>query len=123
MRAFGSALSADAHPIQVRRRITYEGKLAPPGTAPTFEQSQLTALTFDEVSHAPRNPHGRTGMSGRGLLGLWGPNHAADPIVTRWDPSDRNRLQMVAIQRKDTGEWAVCALGFEPANLPGSCAL
>ena len=30
-----------------------------------------------------RNPAGRTGMCGRGLLGKWGPNHAADPIVTR----------------------------------------
>ena len=30
-----------------------------------------------------RNPVGRTGMIGRGLLGKWGPNHAADPIVTR----------------------------------------
>ena len=27
---------------------------------------------------------GRTGMSGRGLLGRFGPNHAADPIVTRY---------------------------------------
>lgn len=31
----------------------------------------------------PLNPHGRTGIVGRGLLGRWGPNHAADPIVTR----------------------------------------
>ena len=31
-----------------------------------------------------RNPVGRTGMVGRGLLGRWGPNHAADPIVTRY---------------------------------------
>lgn len=30
-----------------------------------------------------RNPMGRTGMKGRGLLGRFGPNHAADPIVTR----------------------------------------
>ena len=30
-----------------------------------------------------RNPAGRTGMTGRGLLGKWGPNHAADPVVTR----------------------------------------
>ena len=27
---------------------------------------------------------GRTGMTGRGLLGRFGPNHAADPIVTRY---------------------------------------
>jgi len=31
-----------------------------------------------------RNPVGRTGMRGRGLLGRWGPNHAADPVVTRY---------------------------------------
>lgn len=38
----------------------------------------------------PLNPIGRTGLRGRGLLGRWGPNHAADPIITRWkrDSSD-----------------------------------
>ena len=30
-----------------------------------------------------RNPVGRTGMVGRGTLARWGPNQAADPIVTR----------------------------------------
>ena len=45
-------------------------------------------------------------MAGRGLLGQWGPNHAADPIVTRIHPGS-GRLQMVAIQRKDTKEWAI----------------
>lgn len=32
----------------------------------------------------PLNPEGRTGLRGRGVLGRWGPNHAADPIVSRW---------------------------------------
>jgi ADP-ribose pyrophosphatase len=32
----------------------------------------------------PLNPVGRTGLKGRGLLGLWGPNHAADFILTRF---------------------------------------
>lgn len=36
------------------------------------------------VENAPQNPCGRTGIIGRGILGRWGPNHAADPIVTRW---------------------------------------
>ena len=31
----------------------------------------------------PRNPVGRTGITGRGQLGKWAVNHAADPIVTR----------------------------------------
>lgn len=32
----------------------------------------------------PINPMGRTGLMGRGQLGRWGPNHAGDPIVTRY---------------------------------------
>nr|XP_003706314.2 PREDICTED: ADP-ribose pyrophosphatase, mitochondrial [Megachile rotundata] len=66
----------------------------------------------------PLNPIGRTGIIGRGLLGRWGPNHAADPIVTRWKRNttgatviDKNTqkpvLQFVAIQRRDSGEWAI----------------
>ncbi|VTJ86429.1 Hypothetical predicted protein, partial [Marmota monax] len=72
-----------------------------------------------EVEHGrPRNPAGRTGLAGRGLLGRWGPNHAADPILTRWKRdskgntvnhpiSGKNMLQFVAIKRKDCGEWAI----------------
>ncbi|XP_064546301.1 ADP-ribose pyrophosphatase, mitochondrial [Drosophila montana] len=66
----------------------------------------------------PQNPIGRTGLCGRGLLGRWGPNHAADPIVTRWKrnekgqivrhkDSDKNILQLVAIQRSDNKLWAI----------------
>ena len=61
---------------------------------------------FDSASR-PMNPRGRTGMCERGLLGKWGPNHAADPIVTRYDPSRMYQLQMVAIRRRDTGDWAI----------------
>eukprot|EP00056_Hartaetosiga_gracilis_P004920 m.79570 g.79570 ORF g.79570 m.79570 type:complete len:272 (+) comp11982_c0_seq1:111-926(+) len=65
----------------------------------------------------PLNPIGRTGVTGRGLLGKFGPNFAADPIVTRWkrnqdnvvvcDKSGKPILQIVLIKRKDTGEWAL----------------
>lgn len=66
----------------------------------------------------PINPIGRTGLRGRGLLGRWGPNHAADPIVTRWKRDDKgnivksgqtpkNVLQFVAIQRHDNKMWAI----------------
>ena len=52
----------------------------------------------------PRNPNGRTGMNERGLLGKWGANHAADPIVTRYSEEGGKQLvQMVAIKRSDTG--------------------
>lgn len=53
----------------------------------------------------PRNPRGRTGMCERGLLGKWGPNHAADPIVTRKLPN--GRYQVIVIKRTDCGQWAL----------------
>ena len=39
---------------------------------------------IDAETNLPKNPVGRTGITERGLLGKWGPNHAADPLVTRW---------------------------------------
>ena len=71
------------------------------GDEATFKE----ALEFDEVGR-PLNPVGRTGLAGRGLLGKWGSNHAADPIVTRFHPVS-GKLQVVAIQRKDTKQWAI----------------
>jgi len=69
----------------------------------------------------PLNPMGRTGLIGRGLLWRWGPNHAADPIVTRWMRSNNDAqqdivkdavtqkpiLEFVAIERTDGGGWAI----------------
>lgn len=61
-------------------------------------------------------------MIGRGLLGKWGPNHAADPIVTRWKRERDGKkvmangkpcLEFVAIKRKDTGEWALPGVRVE----------
>ncbi|XP_043201828.1 ADP-ribose pyrophosphatase, mitochondrial-like [Amphibalanus amphitrite] len=71
-----------------------------------------------DAAGAPLNPVGRTGLRGRGLLGRWGPNHAADPLVTRWrrgadggrwlhPASGRPQLQLVTIQRRDCGQWAL----------------
>ena len=62
-------------------------------------------IQFDSKGR-PRNPVGRTGMCDRGLLGKWGPNHAADPIITRYHP-ETGLLQLVVIQRTDNGEWAL----------------
>ena len=73
-----------------------------------------------DVNNRPLNIRGRTGLSGRGVLGKWGPNHAADPVVTRWkrldngsgekkvdESSGRPVLEFVCIQRRDTGVWAI----------------
>lgn len=64
----------------------------------------------------PMNPCGRTGVNGRGKLGRWGPNHAADPVVTRWKRDEDEKvirisgkqiLEFVAIKRHDNGQWAI----------------
>jgi len=71
-----------------------------------------------DKDNRPVNMMGRTGITGRGVLGRWGPNHAADPIVTRWKREEngdivkdsstgKNILEFVSIQRKDNGEWAI----------------
>lgn len=68
----------------------------------TIEQAGF----WDARKRRPLNPVGRTGMVERGLLGQWGPNHAADPIVTRYRPGT-DILEVAAVQRRDTGEYAL----------------
>ena len=48
---------------------------------------------------------GRTGLRGRGILGRWGPNHAVDPLVSRF--TEEGKLQYIAIERSDTAQWAL----------------
>lgn len=66
----------------------------------------------------PLNPFGRTGISGRGILGRYGPNHAADPIVSTWkrdenkqkvlnEQSKKPILRILCIERSDTLEIAL----------------
>ena len=101
------------------RRLSSDEIVPPPPSAPDAEEplavhglmerrSYEAPIAFaGERDFTPLNPRGRTGMNGRGLLGKWGPNHAADPIVTRLHPQT-NQLQMVAIERSDTeGIWAI----------------
>ncbi|XP_011307031.1 ADP-ribose pyrophosphatase, mitochondrial [Fopius arisanus] len=100
----------------------------------------------------PRNPLGRTGITGRGLLGRWGPNHAANFIITRWrsdstfpakaeeiSETDEHKkvennencettknkgntqlkkdvLQFMAIQRRDTKQWAIPGKMVDPGE-------
>lgn len=64
----------------------------------------LTDLSFNRVNGFPVNPMGLTGITGRGELGLWGPNPAADPIIFRMI---NTMLCVLLIQRADgTKQWA-----------------
>ncbi len=63
-------------------------------------------LTFNSEGY-PMNPVGRTGFGPeRGLLGHWGGNFAADPMITWVDPRG-NSLKLLVIERKDTGKIAL----------------
>lgn len=83
---------------------------------------------YEVRQNYPLNIYGRTGLMGRGVLGRWGPNHAADPIVTRWKRNDTNTicvdtntklpiLQFVAIKRRDSGEWAIPGGMVDPGEI------
>ena len=46
----------------------------------------------------------RTGLKGRGNLFQWGPNFAADIVVTRWKPGAQGLLELLVKQhRTDVG--------------------
>ncbi|MRR55937.1 MAG: NUDIX domain-containing protein [Deltaproteobacteria bacterium] len=73
---------------------------------PSAPRESFEGVLVHDRAGRPLNPLGRTGISGRGLLGKWGPNYAADPIITRFNKSS-GMLEMLAIQRKDNGQWAI----------------
>lgn len=70
--------------------------------SPFFSCEGRISLDFQD---RPLNPRGPTGLAGRGLLGHWGANFAADPIVTRLNPD--GLLELITIKRKDCGLWAL----------------
>lgn len=80
---------------------------------------------YEVIEGLPRNPYGRTGMRGRGSLGRFGPNHAADPVATRWkrtssgimlDNNGKRVLEFIAIQRRDNQQWAIPGGMVEPGE-------
>lgn len=56
-------------------------------------------------SGRPKNPWGKTGVTGRGVLGKWGANQAADAIVTRVNA--KGQLELATIVRARGGEIAL----------------
>ncbi|MBX3170239.1 MAG: NUDIX domain-containing protein [Candidatus Eremiobacteraeota bacterium] len=74
-----------------------------------LSRRQLTSYEPRQLKGAqgePLNPRGPTGIAGRGLLGKFGANFAADPIVTRTHP-ETGKLEMIAIVREDLNQVAI----------------
>jgi ADP-ribose pyrophosphatase len=97
--------------------------------------SLLKEATHRDDEGRPLNPRGRTGIAGRGLLGLWGANHMVGAVVTRINretaalevllgkiqETDAVSLPRDFVSRGETTEAALlCMLemsaGFRPKN-------
>ena len=91
---------------QLHERVTYTGGDLQPLADVCF---------FDNTYNRYLNPCGKTGITGRGSLGKWGANFAADVLVT-WES---NNKCMVLLVSKNVGD--SCNLAF-PAGMvePGS---
>lgn len=53
--------------------------------------------TYEIDNGRPRNPFGRTGISGRGQLGRWGPNQAVDAQVYSFNPNS-GELHLILVK-------------------------
>ena len=112
----------DYMPIEYNRPVYTSDKppsWADPLNPTTVDWTDKTRTIYGKFNFTPDgrpiNPIGRTGVTGRGLLGKWGPNTAADPLFTRFKRDSNNNiihingtpiLQFVAIERKDGGDGA-----------------
>jgi ADP-ribose pyrophosphatase len=66
---------------------------------------ECSTLSLDEKNGRPMDPFGRTGLEGRGKLYYWGPNHAADALITA---SERDgQFSVLLIKRSDTKQYAL----------------
>uniref|UniRef100_A0A915M6X9 Uncharacterized protein n=1 Tax=Meloidogyne javanica TaxID=6303 RepID=A0A915M6X9_MELJA len=65
----------------------------------SFNGLNIFSIYSLDSTGRPLNPFGRTGLRGRGVLGKWGPNHAADAIVSRYIIGENGKQipQFVAI--------------------------
>lgn len=91
-------------------------------TCQQTDAGEALLIQRDPETKRPLNPYGRTGMTGRGVLGKWGVNWAgipivpfssfncaADTVVTRWrrqkgvvmERDGKKVLEFVAIERRD----------------------
>ena len=78
--------------VEVGKRLTY----CDDGKETTVEK----VCSYDVDRARYRNPKGKTGLRGRGMLGRFGPNHAADCIVTRFHPVTK-KPQAIVVDRVD----------------------
>jgi ADP-ribose pyrophosphatase len=73
----------DASVLANDRTTNSEGWADPEEFALIEDDPRIQAVKYHDSAGRPRNPRGRTGIAGRGLLGLWGPNLSVAITVVR----------------------------------------
>src|SRR5215217_4257170 len=87
---------------------------ADPRQAGPFISHEISQVELDDNGR-PINPVGPTGLAGRGILNYWGPNHAADGVLTRYNP-ENGQLEVLLIGR---GDASASAQEIQERALPG----
>jgi ADP-ribose pyrophosphatase len=67
------------------------------------DSSRFDGLRHRDDLGRPRNPRGRTGLAGRGLLGRWGANHATAGVVLRIG-EDREHVDVLLGAKEQDGK-------------------
>ena len=67
------------------------------------DRASIAAAKYKSEEGLPLNPRGRTGIAGRGLLGLWGPNPAVAAIITR-PTADASSVEILVGRQVDDGQ-------------------
>lgn len=102
----------DSPEVLRQDRTKLPGGWADPSDYTSILSSLQSRISFEgPLRKDPRNglllnPMGRTGKAGRGELGAYGPNFAADPIVTRTNPETGSQ-EVLLVQRRDNGQWSL----------------
>lgn len=92
--------------------IPHEYDIAQIGERMCYDKSNIKSTVllechFDSQTHRFKNPGGKTGIRGRGELGRWGPNHAADVIVTRTTEAGEH-MALLCTKKVGDGKSALC---------------
>ena len=74
---------------------------------------QSNTAEYVVIEGKPLNPKGRTGMSGRGELERWGPNHVSVSLVSRWARKEgklvtinnQRILEVIVVRRGGSDKW------------------
>ncbi|WP_051866277.1 NUDIX domain-containing protein [Streptosporangium roseum] len=98
---------------------------ADPQTDPTridwAARQAAAAIPFEVVDGRPVSPGAPTGIRyGRGELGHWGEQQAADAIVTATTKTGR---WLLMVERDDDHGWAICGGMVEPNEDPADTAV